>query len=216
MKIIDHNHTRYRTRRRNSGMNAYNGAYYYSIEIVRNIIPNVETDRNWITLNIPGEGCEHSIVFIHNNLNPKNYAWLKQYGFKDLVLVCGIEETCEKVKHLGRPIYLPLSIDTKEIRKYKTEKTKGAAFAGRKNKQNLGHLPPGIDYLHSMKREDLLRKVAAYRQIYAVGRTAIEARALSCEILPYDDRFPDPSIWKVLDNRDAAKILQKRLDEIDR
>ena len=36
-----------------------------------------------------------------------------------------------------------------------------------------------------------------------------------CEIMPYDKRFPDPSIWRVLDNRDAAKILQQKLDEID-
>ena len=66
-----------------------------------------------------------------------------------------------------------------------------------------------------MKREDLLRRMTQYKTIYAVGRTSIEARALGCEIMPYDKRFPDPSIWRVLDNRDAAKILQQKLDEID-
>ena len=30
-----------------------------------------------------------------------------------------------------------------------------------------------------------------------------------------DPRFPDTSLWKVLDNKDAAKKLQKMLDEID-
>ena len=45
--------------------------------------------------------------------------------------------------------------------------------------------------------------------------TEIEAKVLGCEILPYDPRFPDPERWKVLDNRDAAVILQKQLDLID-
>lgn len=215
MIIIDHTNRRYKIRREASGENRYNGAYYYSLEIVKNIIPRIKTDRNWITLNIPGEGTEHSIFFIHNNLKPERYEWIRQYGFKDMVLVCGIEETCEKVKHLGRPIYLPLSIDTNYVHKFKTEKTKGAAFAGRLKKRDLGTLPRGIDYLHSMEREDLLRSMAPYKTIFSVGRTAIEARALGCEIMPYDKRFPDPSIWRVLDNRDAAKILQQKLDEID-
>lgn len=214
MIIIDHTHPRYRTRRSYAGANKYNGAYYYSLEIVKNIIPRVETDRSWITLNIPGEARDHAVFFIHNNLNPENYDWLQR--FKDIVLVCGLEETCEKVKHLGRPVYLPLSIDTKYIRQFKTEKTKAAAYAGRKSKRELGRLPQGIDYLHSMKRDDLLRKMAQYEIIYAVGRTAIEAKALGCHIMPYDPRFPDPSVWQILDNRDAAKILQQRLDEIDR
>ena len=66
-----------------------------------------------------------------------------------------------------------------------------------------------------MPRELLLDELAKYKKAYAVGRCALEAKALGCEILPYDDRFPDPSIWKVLDNKEAAKILQEKLDEID-
>lgn len=214
--IIDHTNRRYKIRRENAGSNRFNGAYYYSREIVKNIIPRVNTDRSWITLNVEGECCEHSIVFIHNNLNPEKYNWLKLYGFKDLVLVCGIPETCEKVAHLGRSIYLPLSIDVRYVKQFETEKCKKAAFAGRKNKAHLGRLPETLDYLSGMKREDLLRKMAMYEEIFAVGRTALEAKALGCRILPYDDRFPDPSIWQVLDNREAAKILQAKLDEIDR
>ena len=55
MIIIDHTNRRYKIRRDASGENRYNGAYYYSLEIVKNIIPRIKTDRNWITLNIPGE-----------------------------------------------------------------------------------------------------------------------------------------------------------------
>ena len=198
-----------------SGKN--NGAYYYSREIVKNIIPYVNTDRNWITVNVEGAGCNHAIVFIHNNLQPERYEWLRLYGFHDLILVCGLEETCSLVRHLGTPIYLPLSIDLKHMEKFQgIEKTKGTAFAGRKGKISLGELPEGIDYLYGMKRERLLKHMAEYRNIYAVGRTAIEAKALGCNVLPYDKRFPDPEIWRVLDNREAARILQEKLDILDR
>ena len=216
--IISHEHCRYQRRRENAGANKYNGAYYYSREIVKNIIPRVETDRNWITINIPGEGCNHAIFFVHNNLQPEKYDWIKQYGFQDIVMVCGTPETTENMKERGwNAIYLPLSIDTEYIQQFKVqEKTKSAAFAGRKSKTIFGNLPEGIDYLYGMKRTDLLKRIAQYEKIFAVGRTAIEAVALNCEIMPYDVRFPDPSIWKVIDNKDAAKILQQKLDEIDR
>lgn len=216
--IISHEHYRYQRRRENAGANKYNGAYYYSREIVKNIIPRVETDRNWVTINIPGEGCNHAIFFVHNNLQPEKYDWIKQYGFQDIVMVCGTPETTENMKERGwNAIYLPLSIDTEYIKQFKVqEKTKSAAYAGRKSKTVFGNLPEGIDYLYGMKRTDLLKRIAQYEKIFAVGRTAIEAVALNCEIMPYDVRFPDPSIWKVIDNKDAAKILQQKLDIIDR
>ena len=71
--IIDHTHPAYIRKWLNAGLNQFNGAYYYSQEIVENIIPNIETDRNWITVNIKGVGCDHAIVFMHNNLYPSNY-----------------------------------------------------------------------------------------------------------------------------------------------
>ncbi len=216
--IIDHTHYKYRRRRELlPKAQRHNGAYYYSREIVKNIIPLVETDRNWITINIQGVGADHSIVFIHNNLHPENYDWLKYYGYKDLVLVCGIKETCEKVAHLGTAIYLPLSIDVDYVKQFMAEeRTKKAAFAGRRSKANAEKLPADIDYLCGMKRPQLLAAMAEYKQIYAVGRTAIEARALGCTIKAYDERFPNPRRWKVVDNKDAAKMLQKQLDRIDK
>lgn len=216
--IIDHTHYKYRRRRELlPEAQRHNGAYYYSREIVKNIIPLVETDRNWITINIQGVGVDHSIVFIHNNLHPENYDWLKYNGYKDLVLVCGIKETCEKVAHLGTAIYLPLSIDVDYVQQFRTNNhTKKAAFAGRRSKADAGNLPADIDYLSGMKRSDLLRAMAEYKQIYAVGRTAIEAKALGCTIKAYDERFPDTRRWKVVDNKEAAKMLQKQLDRIDK
>lgn len=57
--------------------------------------------------------------------------------------------------------------------------------------------------------------MANYKEVYAVGRTAIEAKALGCRIRAYDPRFPDTKRWKVVDNLEAAKRLQKEIDKID-
>ena len=213
--IIDHTHPKYLRRWNSLGGGKYNGAYYYSREIVANIIPNVETDRNWITVNLPGTGCDHAIVFIHNNLHPQNYEWLKEY--KDLVLVCGVKSTVDKVKHIGKAIYLPLSIDVSEVEQYRREDRSGVAYAGRPAKRIMQSvkLPSGMAILEGLERPVLLSKMARYETIYAVGRTAIEAKALGCEIGVYDSRYKDPSTWQVLDNKDAAKILQAELDKID-
>lgn len=214
--IIDHTHPAYKLKWEHAGANKWNGAFYYSQEIVENIIPNIETDRNWITVNVKGVGCDHAIIFIHNNLHPENYEWLKFYGYKDIVLVCGVPETVEKVSHLGKAIYLPISVDVDYVKQFQVEeKTKGAAFVGRPVKRNYGRLPDGIDYLEGLPREELLRKMAEYKTVYAVGRCAIEAKILGCKIKAYDERFPKVSRWKVLDNKDAAKLLQEELDKID-
>lgn len=210
--IYDHTSKPYRAKWKLSGDNKFNGAYYYSQEIVANIIPNVETNRSWVTINAPSQCDDGAIVFIHNNLDTSLYDWMSIYN--DLILVCGIPETCEKVAHLGTPIYLPLSVDVAEVEEHKTKKTKDTCFVGRKMKRTF-KLPEDIDYLEGMPRELLLDELAKYKKAYAVGRCAIEAKVLGCKILPYDDRFPDVDRWEVLDNLEAAKILQAELDKID-
>lgn len=212
--ILDHTNALYQQKWARIGVNRYNGAYYYSREITKNIIPAVETDRNWMTINIPGLGVDHSIVFVHNNLHPEHYDWLRQ--FKDLIIVCGIPETVDKMSHLGKAIYLPLSVDVEDVLQYKAdEKTKDVAFAGRSGKRSGIELPDNVDKLEGIPREYLLRYMAQYKTVYAVGRTAIEAKVLGCRLKAYDPRFPKTSFWKVLDNKQAAKKLQKMLDEID-
>ena len=211
--IINHDHYRYRRKWNRIGKNRFNGAFYYSKEICKYIIPYVKTDRNWITINIQGCGCDRAIVFIHNNLHPEHYDWLKQYD--DLVLVCGIPETVPKVAHLGHAVYLPLSVNVDYVESFRVKhKTKDTAFVGRSGKKTE-NLPPGIDYLVDMPRTRLLKELAQYEKVYAVGRCAVEAKILGCEILPYDDRFPDTERWQVVDNREAAAMLQRMLDEID-
>lgn len=213
--IISHEHQEYRRRWAAINKNKYNGAYYYSQEILKNIIPNVVTDRNWMTVNLQGTGAEHSIVFVHNNLHPEHYEWLK--GYKDIVLVCGVPETVEKVSHIGKAIYLPLSVDTEYLKQFKTEEKSGTAFIGRPAKRKMDgvKLPKGIDIIEGIERSKMLKMMAKYENVYAVGRTAIEAKALGCNVLAYDPRYPNPDRWEVIDNHDAAKMLQTKLDEID-
>ena len=215
MIIIDHDHPAYRRKWAQAGKNKWNGAFYYSKEIVKNIIPNVDTDRNWITVNIQGTGCDHAVVFIHNNKHPENYAWLKKY--KDIVLVCGIPETVDLVKEYGAAIYLPISVDVEYVKPFCVDKkTKKAAFVGRPAKRRGIRLPEGIDYLEGLPRDEMLKRMAEYETVYAVGRTAIEARILGCNVEAYDPRFPDPERWEVIDNLEAAKILQDKLNDIDK
>ena len=115
--------------------------------------------------------------------------------------------------HLGKTIYLPLPIDEANVAQYKCDKDREVCYAGRSTKFR-GRIVSG-DALCDMPREEMLRELAHYKKCYAVGRTAIEARILGCEILPYDPRFPDPSIWQPFTYDDAAKVLQRELDAID-
>lgn len=212
-QIVNHNSWSYR-RNALRGAMLRNGAFFYSKEICENIIPRIKTDRPWITVNDYTTCYDNAIVFVHNNLHPENYDWLKPY--KNLILVCGIPETCEKVAHLGTAIYLPLSVDVAHVEQFRREeKHFDIAFAGRRTKANGYTFEEGTQYICGLGREALLSRMSDFRRIYAVGRCAIEAKILGCELMPYDERFPDVERWQILDNKDAAKILQKLLDEID-
>lgn len=204
-----------------NGSGAKNGAYFYSKEIEKNIIPNVKTDRPWDTLGMKALRSEdRAIVFIHHNKEwDKVYSWLDKY--KDLIYVCSVPQTYEWAKSIGKTVvYLPLSIDVDYVKQFETEKTKEACYAGNRwgfKKKDLAELvPSGVDFPEkNIDREELLKFIAPYRECYAVGRCALEARVLGCEIKVCDSRYPDPSIWQVLDNKDAARILQEELDKID-
>ena len=217
--ILDHTEPNY-VKKRNSLVegNKFNGAYYYSREIVRNIIPHVKTDRNWVTVRLADIPIpDHSIVFIHNNRNPNYYEFLREY--KDLILVCGLERTVDNMQYFGKAIYLPLSIDVEYVKRFRVEeKTKEMAFAGRLikiSKMYHAPVPKECDILTNMSQHRLLQAMADYKKVYCTGRTALQAKVLGCEIGVHDPNFPDPRIWKVIDNRDAAKMLQDMLNEID-
>ena len=217
--IIDHTNPLYAKKRRSmQDGNQFNGAYYYSKEIVKNIIPNVKTDRNWITIRLSDmkEHPDHSIIFIHNNRNPNYYTYLKDY--KDCILVCSLPTTAENLSFFGKTIYLPLSVDVEAVKKYRVKnKTKDIAYAGRASKLEYfnNRVPKNTPTLCNMPQGKLLKEMAKYKTIYASGRTAIQAKILGCEVLPHETNFPDSRFWKVIDNKDAAKMLQEMIDEID-
>ena len=216
--IIDHTSPAYIDARNKIGRHRYNGAYYYSIEIVGNIIPNVKTDRNWITIGSGQKCLDHSIFFVHNNMNfEERYEFTKKY--KDVVYIVGLPDMVERAEKFGKTIYLPLSIDVEYVKSFKKKfRHKKAALVGRPVSKWMekGYIiPNGIDILSGMPRDELLTKMSDYEKVYAIGRCAIEAKVLGCEVLPFHPRLMNPDLWQVLDNRDAAEILQKKLNEID-
>lgn len=219
--IIDTTHPAYQELRNALPFGKNNGAYFYSQEIVKNIIPNVRTDRHWNTLGNQGLGSfDHAIVFIHHNIDhDRHYAWLKDY--KDQVLVCSVPQTYRWALRHGKAIFLPLSIDVGYVKQFATEKTKDACYAGNKwrfkMRDIVRYVPLGVDFPpDDLEREDLLRFMAPYRRVYAIGRTALEAKVLGAKIEVVDRRYPHTDYWEVLDNRKAAEILQEELDKIDK
>ena len=214
--ILSHESPIYQAQRNKLSTSFHNGAYYYSVDIVKNIIPNVKTDRNWVTIMVDKQCLDHSIYFLHNNLYTYKYNFIKNY--KDVIVVAGTPETARRCRNIGVGcVYLPLSVDVEYVKQFKAKrKSKTVAYAGREHKIYSNLVPEGTDMLCGMEHDELLKQMAKYKQIYAVGRTAIEAKILGCEVLPYDPRFPDPSVWEILDNKDAAKILQEAIDEIEK
>lgn len=206
-----------------NGKGAHNGAYYYSKEISANIIPNVKTHRPWDTLGMRFmRSGDHSIVFLHHCLSwDKVYWWLRRY--RDLVYVCSTTPTYEWAQKQtnGHAIFLPLSIDIDYVKQFKTKKTKRACYAGNrwafKRKDENENIPDYVDFPPpNMPREEMLKWIAQYREIYAIGRCALEGKALGCKIMPWYHVYPDPEYWKLLSNQDAAVLLQKALDDIAR
>lgn len=214
MIVIDHTHPMIQRTHRKHPQNRYNGGVYYSKEIGQYFIPTIKTQRNWVTMNVKSVVLDNAIVFVHNNIHIE---WYEKYKGLDVVLVCGLPETVEKVKPFGKAVYLPLSIDTRYVKQFKTQQTKGVCFVGRAEKKTP-RIPEGVDMLEGMPRPRLLTELAKYKRAYAVDRCAIECKCLNVDVLPYGYGYGiehPPEFWKVLDSRDAAKMLQSILDDID-
>lgn len=212
--IINHEDQEYKK----IGLARNNGAFYFSEEICKNIIPKVKTDRNWITVNSENKCLDHSIVWIHNNEHPERYDFLENY--KDLVLVCVFIETLRQMiaRHPhAHCIYLPLSIDTTYVKGFKAKrKTKNACHFGRDIKCPKEILENDkIDKISGTDREKLLGLVAKYKTVYAVDRCALEAKCLGCKVIPYDLGYNHNDKFEVIDNKTTAKELQRLLNEID-
>ena len=188
-----------------------NGANIYSQLIYKYFIPNIVTGMNWNTITI-GKAVDNSIVFIHSNLNTqKKYNFLKDY--KNQLLVCSQQSTCRAVENLGTPVYLPLSIDVNYVSQFRTNKDRYRCYAGRRDKTDTETMRKnGIDILADLPHDELLRRMAHYQYVYAVGLTALEAKCLGCNVLAYDQRFPNPTVWKVRNITDMIPVLQNIID----
>lgn len=168
----------------------------------------------------PVKSLDHAIVFIHHNVEmDRVYPWLDRY--KDQVYVVSAQHVYDWAVEKGKKaILLPLSVDVEYVKQFKTKKTKGTCYAGNrwkfKRKDEDRNIPYGVDFPpDNIPREELLKFIAPYKDLYAIGRCAIEGLILGCKIHPFYWRYPDPNYWKILDNKDAAKILQRELDKID-
>lgn len=222
--IIDTNTQAYKDywfKKAPKGSGRFNGAFFYSQEIVKNMLPYIETNRNIDTLGMRAVGSlEHSIVFIHHCINWDTvYGWLDEYA--DHIYVVSTRPTFDWFRaHNKKTILLPLSIDVEFVSRFKADKTKGACYAGNrwafKREDEDRNIPSDCDFPpKNLPREELLKFIAPYRELYAIGRCALEGLVLGCKIQPFYRAYPDPSYWRVLDNKDAAKLLQRAINEIE-
>lgn len=220
-QIITHDDPVFQDMREKLGERAHNGGYYYSKEITDNIIPNVQTDRSWITVCMKGKIVPHSIFFVHATETFEQYEWMKTLPEMDIVAVCSKKSSMlyfEKLRCVSHSIFLPLSVDTKYIKQFKQKKkTKDTCFYGNKWPSRVQYLLPKTNSVPHIQgaRDECLEELAKYKQCYAIDRCALEAKTLGVDVLPTDARF-DPDIFRVYDNREAALILQSQLDYIDK
>ena len=195
-----------------------NGAFYYSKEILDNIIPKIKTERNWVLVNIPDCCWDNSIVFIHNNKNPERYSWLEKY--KNLIIVCSNYKTLRYMCELFPKfhcILIPLSIDCEYVERFKTKrKTKKTAYYGRLEKCPQDILEDdSITKIYGKDREKNLKEVAKFKTVYSIGRCQLEAKCLGCKVICHEGEY-DNLYWKLLDNKEIIPELQRLLNEIDK
>lgn len=216
--IFSHLSPEYKNYCRRFNIKPDNGAYYYSKEIVKNIIPKIKTKRNWVLVNIPNCCYDNSIVFIHNNKNPERYEWLKNYH--NLILVCSNVKTLEfmiKLFPKFHTILIPLSIDIKYVSKFKVKnKTKDTAYYGRLEKCPKKILKDDkIEKIYGKNRTDNLKRVAEYNTVYSIGRCQLEAKCLGCKVISHKGEYEN-IYWDLLDNADIIPELQRLINEIDK
>lgn len=220
-QLITHDDPVFQKMRDDLGIHAHNGGYYYSKEIVDNIIPSVQTDRSWITVCIKDKIMPHSIFFVHATETFEQYEWMKALPEMDIIAVCSKKSSMlyfEKLRCVSHTIFLPLSVDTKYLKQFKQKKkTKDTCFYGNKWPSRVQYVLPEVSSAPHIQgaREECLEELAKYKQCYAIDRCALEAKTLGVNVLPTDARF-NPDIFRVYDNKEAALILQSQLDYIDK
>lgn len=195
-----------------------NGAYWYSKELLENVIPYIKTNRNWILINAEHTCYDHSIVFIHNNAHPERYEWLAPC--KDLILVCSTIKTLETMIEMFphfHSIFIPLSIDINYVKQFKAKrKTKKVCYYGRLEKCPKKLMKDkSIVKLGDGERDELLKEAGKFKTVYAIGRCALEALALGCDVKAHEGEYNCVK-FTLLDNKEIIPELQRLLNEIDK
>jgi len=204
---------------RNRGIgNVHNGAHYYGQEIEELILPHIKANVFIVTAGgtlQPRKVPNNCIFVCHHNLSPEKM--YKQFLEKNILWVCSKPSTVEKLEAVGeKAVYIPLSVDTKYVEKFKTEKIRDIAFIGNfwKFKSSyINSLPMEVHHVGGLDRRRLLEEMAKYRRVIAEGRCNIEAQVLGCEVeIPH---YGSPGVEaierEVLDSRDAIPFWREVL-----
>lgn len=199
------------------GITRNNGSYWYAREIEEIILPKIDKKLLIVTAAATiyhrHEIPDNAIVVCHDNRTT-----VKSYGFlfkKNILWICSKQSTVNTIiKEGDRAVYVPLSIDTEYVKKFKRKKTKDIAFVGNAwgfKKNYLSSLPKNIAQISNLERDDLLREIAQYKKVIAEGRCLMEAQALGCkcEVPKYENL---ESVYvDLLDSRDAIPLWQEAL-----
>lgn len=194
-----------------------NGAYFYSKELYERVVPFIKTKRPWCLINVKNQCEDNAIVFIHNNKSPERYYWLEPY--KNLILICSQIKTLNAMIEMFpqfHVVYLPLSIDVDYVKQFKVKrKSKNTAYFGRLEKipEEIAE-DDTIDKIYGLDREELLKTLAKYKNVYAIGRCAIEAKVLGCKVKSHEGEYVNTS-FDVIDNKEVIPELQRLINEID-
>lgn len=199
------------------GITRNNGSYWYAKEIEDIILPHINK-RLFIvtaaaTIYNKHEIPDNAIVVCHDNRTTIN-----SYGFlfkKNILWICSKHSTVKTLIREGeRAVYIPLSIDTEHVKKFKSRKTKGTAYVGNSwafKKSYLSTLPKSIAQISNLDRDDLLKEMAKYKNVIAEGRCLMEAQALGCKCETPKYENLESVYVELLDSRDAIPFWKEAL-----
>lgn len=224
MKFLGTTNPPYRAWRNRGIGNIHNGAHYYGQEIEEFVLPKIKANLFVVTAGgtlQPKKVPDNCVFVCHHNVNPQKV--YEQFFERGILWVCSKPSTVEKLKKVGeKAVYIPLSIDTQYVEKFKTEKTRDIAFVGNFWKfkfRYLESLPDNVHQIGVLPRKRLLEEMAKYKRVIAEGRCNMEAQVLGCEVQLPDykslnltielDVFPR----EVLDIRDAVPLWRAALLE---
>lgn len=167
----------------------------------------------------PSTAPDNCIVFVHSNNALDRYDYLLKY--KNIVLVCSTNHSKQELIAKGhrQVIYVPLSIDTEYLAKFKSETKSGTIACGNvwaftSDTKNYFR-SKGIPHYHDLQRDELLALMGQSERVYAIGRTAMEAIYLGAEVIQPEKEYPVEKYTTYYTQDDAIKMMQEQLDNLE-